>query len=59
MCFVSSAIEEVIYNPKTTNDGILQMLYQIILCKTITSIIYDRSPKYLLYTCTADNQNSS
>lgn len=57
--FAGSAIEEVIYSPKTANDGTLQMLYQIILCKTITSVIYSRIPKYLLPTCITDNQKSS
>ena len=48
--FASSAIGDLIYSHKTTNDGSFQMLYQIILCKTITSIIYHGTPKYLLPT---------
>lgn len=56
VCFASSGNEEVIYNPKTTNDGILQMLYPIILCTTIKFIIYNRIPKYLLHTRVTDNQ---
>lgn len=59
VCVASSGNEEVIYNPKTTNDGILQMLYPIILCTTIKFIIYNRIPKYLLHTCITDNQKDS
>lgn len=37
VCLASIAIEEVTDNPKTTNDDILQTVYQIILCKAVTS----------------------
>lgn len=36
--FASSGNEDEIYNPKTTNDGILQMLYPIILCRQTNSL---------------------
>ena len=49
--FASSAIGDLIYSRKTTNDGSFQMLYQIILCKTMTSVIYHGTPKYLFPTC--------
>lgn len=32
VCFANSAVEEVIYSPKPTNDAVLQMFYQIRLC---------------------------
>lgn len=37
VCLASIVIEEVTDNPKTTSDDILQMFYQIILYKTVTS----------------------
>lgn len=55
VCFANSGIEEVIYSPKTTNDGILQRLYPTILCTAIKFIIYNGIPKYLLYVCITDN----
>lgn len=57
--FPSTAIGEVIYNPKITNDGILQMLNRIILCNTITSIICNQISKYFLYPCTSDHRKGS
>jgi len=49
--FASSAIGDLIYSRKTTNDGSFQMLYQMILCKTITFVIYHGTPQSLLPTC--------